>query len=146
MTFYSSFSQQATWSPTHAPDSSNIPNLIPIEWGKGHPHDVTMQAQRGGGDIATTNYKPRRRRRWEVSTMLWPLYHPGNEPVNVIQEAGWTSGPVWTGMKNLFFAGILTSVDTPNSTSKRAQLILKNKPENPKLIRHFISSSLLRLC
>jgi hypothetical protein len=28
------------------------------------------------------------------------------EPVPIIQEAGWTSGPVWTGAENLALTGI----------------------------------------
>ena len=26
---------------------------------------------------------------------------PGKDPVPIVQEAGWASGPVWTGMENL---------------------------------------------
>jgi len=32
-----------------------------------------------------------------------PLQHltPGTDPVPIVQEAGWASGPVWTGAENL---------------------------------------------
>ena len=26
---------------------------------------------------------------------------PGKDPVPIVQEAGWASGPVWTGAENL---------------------------------------------
>jgi len=26
---------------------------------------------------------------------------PGKDPVSIVQEAGWASGPVWTGAENL---------------------------------------------
>ena len=29
------------------------------------------------------------------------LYPPGENPVPVVQEAGWAPGPVWTGVGNL---------------------------------------------
>jgi hypothetical protein len=38
---------------------------------------MIMQAQKEGGGIATINYKPGPRRRWEVSTTLWSLYSRG---------------------------------------------------------------------
>jgi hypothetical protein len=30
-----------------------------------------------------------------------PHLTPGKDPVLIVQEAGWASGPVWTGEKNL---------------------------------------------
>ena len=30
---------------------------------------------------------------------------PGKDPVPIVQEAGWTSGPVWTGAENLATPG-----------------------------------------
>ena len=30
-----------------------------------------------------------------------PYLTPGKEPVPIVQEAGWASGPVWTGAENL---------------------------------------------
>jgi len=50
-----------------------------------------MQAQRKGSDIVPTHSQHGIRRRWEVSTMLRPLY-PRKDPV----PAGWEGlGPVW---------------------------------------------------
>ena len=28
-------------------------------------------------------------------------FTPGKDPVSIVQEAGWASGPVWTGAENL---------------------------------------------
>ena len=33
-------------------------------------------------------------------------FTPGNDPVPIVQEAGWASGPVWTGAENLSPTGI----------------------------------------
>ena len=32
--------------------------------------------------------------------MLWQHLTPGEGPVPIVQEAGWASGPVWTGVEN----------------------------------------------
>jgi hypothetical protein len=47
-----------------------------------------------------------------VSTTPRPLSTPGKEPVSIVQEAGWTPGPVWTGAINLAPTGI-RSPDRP---------------------------------
>jgi len=36
-----------------------------------------------------------------VSVTPWPLFTPGQDPVPIVQEAGWASGMVWTGAENL---------------------------------------------
>jgi hypothetical protein len=33
--------------------------------------------------------------------MTPPHLTPGKEPVPIVQEGGWASGPVWTGAENL---------------------------------------------
>jgi hypothetical protein len=33
-------------------------------------------------------------------------FTPGKDPVPILQEAGWASGPVWTGAENLTPTGI----------------------------------------
>jgi len=35
-----------------------------------------------------------------------PLFTPGKDPVPIVQEAGWASGPDWTGEENLAYTGI----------------------------------------
>ena len=39
-------------------------------------------------------------------------FTPGNDPVPIVQEAGWAPGPVWTGAENLSSTGI-RSPDRP---------------------------------
>jgi hypothetical protein len=46
------------------------------------------------------------RRGWGVSVTPWPHLTPGKDPVPILQEAGWASGPVWTGAENLAPTGI----------------------------------------
>jgi hypothetical protein len=41
------------------------------------------------------------RRRWGVSITPRPQHNPGKDPVPIVQEAGWVSGPVRTGVENL---------------------------------------------
>ena len=36
-----------------------------------------------------------------VSVAPRPIFTPGKEPVPIVQEAGWTPGPVWIGAENL---------------------------------------------
>jgi hypothetical protein len=36
-----------------------------------------------------------------VSVTPWPHITPGKEPVPIVHEAGWASGPVWTGAEKL---------------------------------------------
>jgi hypothetical protein len=38
--------------------------------------------------------------------------YPGKDPVPIVQEAGWTPGPVWTGAENLAPTGF-RSPDRP---------------------------------
>ena len=46
------------------------------------------------------------RRQWRVSVTPRPLFTPGKDPVPIVQKAGWTPGPVWTGTENLAATGI----------------------------------------
>jgi len=41
------------------------------------------------------------RRGWAVSSTPRPHFTPGKYTVPIVQEAGWTPGPVWTGAENL---------------------------------------------
>jgi len=38
---------------------------------------------------------------------------PGKEPVPIVQDAGWTPGPVWTGVENLVPTGIRSRTAQP---------------------------------
>jgi hypothetical protein len=41
-----------------------------------------------------------------------PLSTPGKDPVPIVQEAGWATGPAWTGAENLASTEI-RSLDSP---------------------------------
>jgi len=63
-------------------------------------------AQRGSRGIALLFHDHGNRRGWRVSVTPRPLFTPGKDPVLIVQEAGWASGPVWTGAENLASTGI----------------------------------------
>jgi hypothetical protein len=67
------------------------------------------------------------RRGWPVSTTPQPLY-PGKDPVPIVQEAGWASGPFWTCAKNLAPTGI-RSPDLP----ARSQSLYRLSYPGPKM-------------
>jgi len=46
------------------------------------------------------------RREWGVRVTPRPLFTPGKDPMPIVQEAGWTPWPVWTGAENLAPNGI----------------------------------------
>ena len=56
-------------------------------------------AQRVGRGIALL-FHDRGIRRRGVSTTPRTLFTPWNDPVPIVQEAGWAPGPVWTGGKS----------------------------------------------
>jgi hypothetical protein len=43
---------------------------------------------------------------WGVSVTHRPHSTHGKDPVPIVQEAGWTPGPVWTGAENLALPGL----------------------------------------
>jgi len=47
-----------------------------------------------------------------VSVTPRTFFTPGKDPVAIVQEAGWASGPVWTGAENVASTGI-RSPDRP---------------------------------
>ena len=47
-----------------------------------------------------------------------PLFTPGKDPVPIVQEAGWTPGPVWTDAENLASIGFRS----PDRTARRQSL------------------------
>ena len=69
-------------------------------------------AHRGSRGIAVLFLDHGTRREWEVSVTPRPLFTPGKDPVPIVQETGWTPGPVWTGAENLAPTGI-RSPDRP---------------------------------
>jgi len=63
-------------------------------------------AHRGSRGIALLFLDHGTRRGWGVSPTSRPLFTPGKESVPIVQEAGWATGPVWTGAENLAPTGI----------------------------------------
>ena len=57
-------------------------------------------AQRVGRGIALLFHDRGTRRGWVVSSTPRPHFTPRRDPVPILQEAGWTPGPIWTGAKS----------------------------------------------
>ena len=57
-------------------------------------------AQRVGRGIALLFQDSSTRRGWVVTSMPRPYITPRKNPVPILQEAAWASGPVWTGGKS----------------------------------------------
>jgi len=58
-------------------------------------------ARRVGRGIALLFHDRGTRRGWVVISTPRPQFNPGKDPIPILQEAGWTPGPVWTGGKSL---------------------------------------------
>jgi hypothetical protein len=58
-------------------------------------------AHRGSRVIALPIHEHDTRRWWGASLTPRPFFTPEKDPVPIVQEAGWTLGPVWTGAENL---------------------------------------------
>ena len=57
-------------------------------------------SQRVGRGITLLFHDRGTRRGWVVSSTPRPHFTPRKDPVPILQEAGWASGPVWTGGKS----------------------------------------------
>ena len=78
-------------------------------------------AHRGSRGIALLFLDHGTRRGWGVSVTTGPLFTPAEDPVPIVQEAGWAPGPVWTGAENLVPTGI-RSPDRPASSQSLYRL------------------------
>jgi hypothetical protein len=65
--------------------------------------EQAIKAQRGSWVIALLFNLGAREGGW--STARPGRFTPGNDPVPIVQEAGWAPGPVWTGAENLAVNG-----------------------------------------
>jgi len=96
----------ATASNVQPSDSSNIPSTekgkVRVKCSRYRP-GVTQRVGRG---IAVLFHDRGTRRGWVVSSTPRPHFTLGKDPVPILQEAGWASGPVWTGAENLVPTGI----------------------------------------
>jgi len=57
-------------------------------------------AQRVGRGIAPLFHDRGTRRGWVVSSTPRPHFTPNKDPVPILQEDAWATGPVWTGGKS----------------------------------------------
>ena len=69
---------------------------VKLKWSRYRPG----VAQRVGRGIALLFHDRGTRRGWVVSSTPRPHFTPGKDPVPIVQEAGWATGPVWTGGKS----------------------------------------------
>ena len=66
-----------------------------VKWSRYRPG-----VARVGRGIALLFHDRGTRRGWVVSSAPRPHFTPGKYPVPILQEAGWATGPVWTGGKS----------------------------------------------
>ena len=63
------------------------------------------KALRESRGIALLYFRPLHEKGWGVTVTPRQHLTPGKDPVPIVQEAGWASGPVWTGAGNLVLPG-----------------------------------------
>ena len=81
-----------------------LPSLLPVYYGKGKAkvlprtgHEGPEWEQMYSSTLPSTSALDG----GECSTPRPGRFNPGKDPVPIVQEAGWASGPVWTGAENL---------------------------------------------
>jgi len=62
-------------------------------------------------------------------------FTPEKNPVRIVQEAGWASGPVWTRVENLASTGI-RSPDRPSRSESLYRLSYPGSLEHPVCVRN----------
>jgi len=70
---------------------------VNVKWSRYRP----SVAQRVGRGMALLFRDRGIRRGWVVSSTPRPHFTPGENPVPILQDAGWAPGPVWTGGNSL---------------------------------------------
>ena len=109
-------------------------------------------AHRGSRGIALPFLDHGTRRGWGVSVTPRPLFTPGKDPVPIVQEAGWSPGPVWTGAENLAPTGIrspdplarsqsLYRLRCPTHHESLFRLYFQQKPTLENTVRYTYSNS-----
>jgi len=92
-------------------------------------------AQRVGRGRALLFHNRCTRRGRVVSSTPRPHFNPGKDPVPILQEAGWTPGPVWTGGRSR-----PNRDSIPDSPARSQSLYrLSYRPYTKSLVRHKIS-------
>jgi len=72
------------------------PKKLKVKWSRYRPG----VAQRVGRGIALLFHDRGTRRGWVFSSTPRPHFNPRKDQVPILQEAGWTPGPVWTDGKS----------------------------------------------
>ena len=88
-------------------------------------------AQRVGRGIALLFHDRSTRRGWVVSSKPWPQFTPGEDPVPILQEAGWAPGLVWTGGKSHPHRDLI-----PEGISRECSLLVKTRQSTYILMSH----------
>lgn len=65
-------------------------------------------------------------------------FAPGKDPIPIVQEVGWASVPVWTGMENFVFTGIRYPDRPVLSESLYRRRYPGRQYANPLFIRHLL--------
>ena len=63
-----------------------------------------------------------------VSSTPRPHFTPGKDPVPIVQEAGWATGPVWTGGKSR------PNRDSIPDRSARSSAAIPTEPPGPHYV------------
>jgi hypothetical protein len=71
------------------------------------------KAPRGSRGVALPFHDHSTRRGWGVNVTPRPLFTTRNDPVSILQKAGWAPGPVLTGAENLASTGIRSRTVKP---------------------------------
>ena len=83
--------------------------------------------QRVGRSIAVLFHDRGTRRGRVVSSTPRPKFTPGKDTVPTVQEAGWTTGPVWTGGKSRPNRDFIPDGPAPSSVT------ITTEPPDPQI-------------
>ena len=75
---------------------TGVNKKVKVKWSRYRPG----VAQSVGTGIVLLFHASGTRRGWVVSSTPRPHFTPGKDTVPILQEAGWATGPVWTGGKS----------------------------------------------
>ena len=105
--------------------------------GKGHSYTGTEAlyrptTHRGSRGIALLFHDHGTRRGWGVSVTSQLPFTPEEDPVPIVQEAGWAPGPVWTGAENL----APTSIWSPDRPAHSQSLYRLSYPTHNLVVSH----------
>ena len=97
---------------------------VKVKWSRYRP----SVAQRVGRGIALLFHDRGTRRGWVVSSTSRPLFTPWRDPVPILQETGWSPGPIWTGGKSRSHRDSI-----PDRPARGQSIVLEVNLENREL-------------